>query len=744
MLKSSATGNSQEGTIGSIVTSSFVNTGYTFNIQNLLTNFIGRYSAFANLPVGTLLLRIQYPLQMISLIEDAVVAIPDNLNELVFEDFEGIYTKLTDKAQEFKDKIIENLDNENFQRVGNEEDISDHLDRFIFDCNLTRFKVLFDEYQKRVKEIAQESLLSEYAKKHPGLEHTGGVPKGGTFVLIYHDQAYATPTPNRPSLSSGNVLTNAGRTGVFTKANSPSRLSLLSDTTSSKATASENITAGRAASEASLSTKVGATLSSNLTTGLTINSNFLLANQLTLDLSRLVNKVVVGDLSLPYMCKSDCPSVTYVFPSVELSLSLPKNVFCQPDRDEATYPFAASPEGGEVKGAGVEKNENGVFVFNPSAKEVNVGMQTFTYELDGKTATLQVEVVAAPKANFEIINFDPAGNAIYIFTKNNSENADSFLWEANGQVISTDRELDVSNNPFTLPNQGSEIQLKLTATNKACFDTAVQKITVAAEALLFETENGETSFCGDNKESIGLVTKPEGGKVTANSSDFKISKNGNKFSFTPAANPTGLYELTYTDPDGRTAKLQILISQPNAQFTINPTDADGMLVFMDFIPVDRTGELYTWTDGTTELIRTNKLPNPGPNVSVDFSNQNQKTFTLRVNQGQCSSRFSLTTDVKTLLATLRNRNANGGTPTRGSSAGSSLSAGRGSNTITITNLGRNSSGLINLLTTELAVDSVELRKSLSNLPFTISGISNASMKTLEADFTRNQVIYTKQ
>lgn len=735
VLKKSSTGQSREGTIGNIVMTQFITAGQpTYNIQNLLNTFISRYSGFANLAVGSLILRIQYPLQMLQLIEDAVVAIPDQLNELVFDDFEETYQKLIDKAGEFKDKIEENLQDPDFQKVGNEEDISDHLDRFVFDCNLSRFKVLFEEYQKRIKKIMQQSLLSEYVKSHPGLEHTGGVPKGGTFVLVYHDETFAIrPSLTRPNLAAGNMLTNTGRTSILNKSNSPSSLP-----SSLYMMATGGFTTTETASFSRGFANAASGISSNINTGSReINhEDFVLANDLPLEISRLANKVVVGDFSLPYICCSDCPPVTYVFPSVEATLTLSKNVFCKPDRDQATYPFITSPEGGEVKGPGVSKDENGRYIFNPSAGEVQPGAVNFTYEVDGRTVSLSVEVVAAPVAAFELSldNVVKTPNGVHLSIKNDSENADSFLWEVNGQS-STDKDLV----RFFVNNPGNELTVKLTATNKACFDSLTQTLSIAAEPLVFAIENGQTTFCADNKESIGLVTKPEGGKVTASTSDFKVTRSGDKYSFVPAVNPPGLHELSYTDKDGRTAKLQLIISSPNAEFTINPTDADGMLVFMEFIPVDRTGDVYTWSDGRTELVKTNKLPNPGPKVSVDFSNQNRKTFTLRVDQGQCNGTFSITTDIKTLLAQLDNQRGDNG---RIPGGGNVITVGRGSNSVIITNLGRNSVAVTKLLTSELGMDSVSARKALSALPLTINGISNASLKIIQAEFTKLKVGFT--
>ncbi len=49
----------------------------------------------------------------------------------------------------------------------------------------TGVQSLADEFETRVTQVHSELLLQAYAKKHPGLEHCGGVGKGQTLVLLY-------------------------------------------------------------------------------------------------------------------------------------------------------------------------------------------------------------------------------------------------------------------------------------------------------------------------------------------------------------------------------------------------------------------------------------------------------------------------------------------------------------------------------------------------------------------------------
>ncbi len=166
---------------------------------------------------------------------------------------------------------------------------------------------------------------------------------------------------------------------------------------------------------------------------------------------------------------------------------------------------------------------------------------------------------------------------------------------------------------------------------------------------------------------------------------------------------------------------------------------------MELIPVDRTGDLYTWMDGRTELVKTNQLPNPGPKVSVDFTNENRKTFSLKIDQGKCSGSFSVTVDVKTLLAQLDNRGGGTGGTGRGgviSRGGNVISVGRGSNSVTITDLGSNSAAVTKLLTSNLGMTSADARKAVATLPLTLNGISNANLKKLDTQLTKNRVSFT--
>ncbi len=54
--------------------------------------------------------------------------------------------------------------------------------------SLEAFTVLWELHANRRKQVIDQTLFHEFAKTHPGLEHKAGVPRGGTFVLVYRDE----------------------------------------------------------------------------------------------------------------------------------------------------------------------------------------------------------------------------------------------------------------------------------------------------------------------------------------------------------------------------------------------------------------------------------------------------------------------------------------------------------------------------------------------------------------------------
>src|SRR5690606_26302054 len=62
-------------------------------------------------------------------------------------------------------------------------------------CLDDRLRALKAAYRRRLRELQLLTNLLHYARKHPGMEHKAGVPKGGTFIVVYHE------TPSRGDIA---------------------------------------------------------------------------------------------------------------------------------------------------------------------------------------------------------------------------------------------------------------------------------------------------------------------------------------------------------------------------------------------------------------------------------------------------------------------------------------------------------------------------------------------------------------
>ncbi len=59
------------------------------------------------------------------------------------------------------------------------------VDRIVQPDYSANWKILVDRLKKRKIKVAQLSTFEKFLRKNPGLEHLGGVPIGGTFIVVY-------------------------------------------------------------------------------------------------------------------------------------------------------------------------------------------------------------------------------------------------------------------------------------------------------------------------------------------------------------------------------------------------------------------------------------------------------------------------------------------------------------------------------------------------------------------------------
>ena len=269
------------------------------------------------------------PIRFIS--SDTFTIIPDTDNNPIispspFRDFETLYGLLRDLPPEGTNTIP----------PGN-GDAAECLNYF-------EFKGLMEVYRQRLEQLKDQQLFHRYAELHPGMEHLGGVPKGGTFILVYVD---GDDIIDDILATEGNPIFQQ-RTNAF-----------------------------NALVEFPIS--------------------FLVLSQIQQIIFNRAD-IVVADFCLPYRCCGDTPTTNYVLEKPRPVVLLERAAFC-PD-DDTRYEFMLHPEGGTLKGEGSFQDEaDGQYYFQPSritGTIVSERMITFTYVVDGSYDTLTVALYPKP------------------------------------------------------------------------------------------------------------------------------------------------------------------------------------------------------------------------------------------------------------------------------------------------------------------------------------------------------------
>ena len=104
--------------------------------------------------------------------------VPDDMRSFSLDGFAERYHRLVAVAEQF--------DAARRKAQFDPPWLSDRVDDIVYRCRLDPMEALTEEYRRRIRDVKQAQFLSHYARHHPGLQHAGGVPLGGTFVVVYH------------------------------------------------------------------------------------------------------------------------------------------------------------------------------------------------------------------------------------------------------------------------------------------------------------------------------------------------------------------------------------------------------------------------------------------------------------------------------------------------------------------------------------------------------------------------------
>lgn len=410
------------------------------------------------------------------------------------------YSKTVEKLME----EAENSNNPEIQRYFSKSNYE-----LYFKCPNEKLFALKEEYRHRIEQYHAAVNFSEYFKKHPGMEHKAGVPKGGTFILVYH--GITRQNVHQTNMNILPELSNSRTSAVLALEKN------ISKTANSK-TEAINITKDILSADIRSERKTEYAFASDLIKNL--NLEFDISKVLEALASRdkairdqplrIPTGTVIADFYLPYMCCSDCQPIAYVIPKerepdiIAPTINLGKTAYC--DNDTIIYPVNVTPEGGVFK---INNKISIELNFTPS--KLGSGNFTLSYEVNDQVADINITVSKSNIAQINLgeVSFDEKSGWAIGLIPGNDQNI-PHVWSVNGNDVSQKGSII---RRFESAHQGETIGIKV-KNEKPCSDS--EKI------VDLKIEHLKIDICA-NQEVFKHQMELTGLKAVMNIGGIKIS-----------------------------------------------------------------------------------------------------------------------------------------------------------------------------------------------------------------------------
>lgn len=395
---------------------------------------------------------------------------------------EEVYNALSDKYAANVRLITKEIAETGEENVEMKEYFSTtNYSTVLFRCTNEELLALKMEYEKRLVRYETAVNFNRYYQQHPGLEHKAGVPKGGTFVLVYQSQPVASPPNRKPLLALVEDQYRKAATAVAevesAKDGSVELLKAAKALTSSSGDMRAATMQAKSVSEADeirslrdTLRKMGLEERSYAQIDKTLEAK---EKELAAKRSALPYDVVIADFYLPYRVNSACPPLAYVFPNPappvpdkpdkpvepeqpvdpdkpdvpvepekEPSITLNETRFCESDK--SAVKVRVEPAGGKltIAGKAVDKLE-----FVPSV--LGTGTHKVEYTVGTRVASVTVTVAALSDATFGVSDAVFKGETWSVtFAPNSPSQGAKYRWLLKGEDVSAEEKATVS---FDLP-----------------------------------------------------------------------------------------------------------------------------------------------------------------------------------------------------------------------------------------------------------------------------------------------------
>ena len=422
-------------------------------------------------------------------------------------------------------------------------------------CSGKKLEILLKEIEKRKQEILLQIQLSEFVKKHPGLEHKAGVQPGGTFVMVYLTEnasdkpTYETVTMELDFLEQPNIDDDGldGDEGVLKLWND--RVSTkfaflhkviedtqnpldeivfigetIDETVSNFAVFLNRI--WKRAGDPSVFAKADRQkliirikdraiqkdenfIQFYNPAIVGVNTKIYFEENTVLLTNTTAKNTVIADFALPYMCCSDCTPINFIVPKDPISLSLPVAFICLEDDEEIIpIPFKKSPSDGEIKAlvpddveSGLTTNEEGKEVFDASLTDPSLYGTEIRFTVDEEETEAKITVY--PDLNISVntqVSYNETNTlATVTYTVSSVVPNLGYTWdfgigEPSNEVPNSDGEILME---YELPvNDANTIMPKLTISNGFCEDVIPMEPIAFEDSISVALEIQET-YCLD-------------------------------------------------------------------------------------------------------------------------------------------------------------------------------------------------------------------------------------------------------
>ncbi|MDJ0728845.1 MAG: hypothetical protein QNJ33_02525 [Crocosphaera sp.] len=311
-------------------------------------------------------------------------------------------------------------------------------------------RLLFSCYLQRLEIIRNLQQFKEYAQENCGLEHLGGVPKGGTFVMVYTEDAQVCQRLRQRDQTIQEYF-DEQVTKITEKVQFPATQKPLSIPNDSD------------------------------------------------------RKIVIADFCLPYYC-CGANNINYVISPPRPLIKLPKSVFCEGDKN--SYGFMLYPPGGLLKGGDGVIEEEGQYVFRPYDVDEDITEPTnltFVYILDGVSNSFTILMLPVAEVSLTIKD----DSTTYCITPGETREIEFEVGVKTGNNV-----FESFKGEFMISTDGGNTYQVLEVSSDNKFDLATLEIPEGENSLsvqfkyrVFKTED----YCANSSEplTITLIRQPQ-------------------------------------------------------------------------------------------------------------------------------------------------------------------------------------------------------------------------------------------